>query len=540
MGILRVVDAAERLSVKDTSRGGRERIFSLCVEYHLECASCHAEPGRPCRTGKCVPYFRPAKMITVVERDPETQKEADKTYVIMPNEAYDAIHVKLEVEYKKYARNSQSKRQRKFFSLALEGTEYIYTANRYSAEGQFHIGADAIGVEDDSPTFEADDGGGDEPGRMVAVLQRAVIGESCEATARGTTVRAAEEAREAEEDEDDEDDDDEANVHQMAVSEVKRKRGGLWITPKEQRNLNRSSSSSTPRPRVDRRGKTYYPAERLHTLEATMLRANDFIKRIDSSHGLHLRLTGMDMLLRHGIALPPALREEWRTLKEAQQKFRLDCEKTKDNPIDVDDVGTDAAVVVEMECDLRSSRKRLRDDDDVRFVVQTGTHKLIYIASPHMPLRKCMRHFRRCVGEGPWRFRSAEGDAFVLDQTLDECGIEDGDILDAYVGDCAEDEELEEEDVEEEEEEDDEDLEEEDEEVEQDLEDREEDLDPPVPAWRAHLEAIKEELAIGPEVAAMVALHRALHEYGLAPKGASESLPAAVMRCVAESGIRAI
>jgi hypothetical protein len=298
MGILRVVDAAERLSVKDTSRGGRERTFSLCVEYHLECASCHAEPGRPCRTGKCVPYFRPAKMITVVERDPETRKEADKTYVIMPNEAYDAIHVKLEVEYKKYARNSQSKRQRKFFSLALEGTEYIYTANRYSAEGQFHIGADAIGVEDDSPTFEADDGSGDEPGRMVAVLQRAVIGESCEA--RGTTVR------EAEEDEDDEDDDDdEANVHQMAVSEVKRKRGGLWITPKEQRNLNRSSSSSaTPRPRVDRRGKTYYPAERLHTLEATMLRANDFIKRIDSTHGLHLRLTGMDMLLRHDIALP--------------------------------------------------------------------------------------------------------------------------------------------------------------------------------------------------------------------------------------------
>ena len=35
----------------------------------------------------------------------------------------------------------------------------------------------------------------------------------------------------------------------------------------------------------------------------------------------------------------------------------------------------------------------------------------------------------------------------------------------------------------------------------------------------------------------MAALKLALQEYGLAPKGADESLPAAVERCVAESGI---
>ena len=59
---------------------------------------------------------------------------------------------------------------------------------------------------------------------------------------------------------------------------------------------------------------------------------------------------------------------------------------------------------------------------------------------------------------------------------------------------------------------------------------------PAVP-WRAHLDAIKGDLGIASETGAMAAITQALREYDLSPKAAEESLPAAVARCVAGSGI---
>ena len=113
-----------------------------------------------------------------MERDPRTRAEEQKTYCLLPNKPYDALRVKLQVEYKGYARRSQTKLQRKFFQLQLEGTEYIYSANRFTAEGQLSISSDAIGVEDDSPTFEEEEGmandDSDEPGRMIATLSKAL------------------------------------------------------------------------------------------------------------------------------------------------------------------------------------------------------------------------------------------------------------------------------------------------------------------------------------------------------------------------------
>ena len=67
-----------------------------------------------------------------MERDPRTRAEEQKTYCLLPNKPYDALRVKLQVEYKGYARRSQTKLQRKFFQLQLEGTEYIYSANRFT------------------------------------------------------------------------------------------------------------------------------------------------------------------------------------------------------------------------------------------------------------------------------------------------------------------------------------------------------------------------------------------------------------------------
>ena len=72
-------------------------------------------------------------------------------------------------------------------------------------------------------------------------------------------------------------------------------RGGLWITPKEQHNFHRASNLSPsrpkPRPHRERGGTNYFPDRRLHTLEVTMLRVDDFIKRVDGSLAVEGRLS---------------------------------------------------------------------------------------------------------------------------------------------------------------------------------------------------------------------------------------------------------
>ena len=230
VGSTSVVRVDVRISVKQNARGGRERTFSLQINYHLDCKSCRGVAGQKCQTGNCTPYFRSATLITVMERDPRTRAEEQKTYCLLPNKPYDALRVKLQVEYKGYARRSQTKLQRKFFQLQLEGTEYIYSANRFTAEGQLSISSDAIGVEDDSPTFEEEEGmandDSDEPGRMIATLSKALT----ERTFMNRERRASrvlikddnddddqsmpsQQLKEEEEEEEEEEDDDDDNEH---------------------------------------------------------------------------------------------------------------------------------------------------------------------------------------------------------------------------------------------------------------------------------------------------------------------------------------
>jgi hypothetical protein len=326
VGSTSVVRVDVRISVKQNARGGRERTFSLQINYHLDCKSCRGVAGQKCQTGNCTPYFRSATLITVMERDPRTRAEEQKTYCLLPNKPYDALRVKLQVEYKGYARRSQTKLQRKFFQLQLEGTEYIYSANRFTAEGQLSISSDAIGVEDDSPTFEEEEGmandDSDEPGRMIATLSKALTERTFmnrERCASRVLIKddnddddqsmPSQQLKEEEEEEEEEEDDDDDNEHKedegeeeaevekhpLAISEVRRKRGGLWITPKEQHNFHRASNLSPsrpkPRPHRERGGTNYFPDRRLHTLQVTMLRVDDFIKRVDGSLAVEGRLS---------------------------------------------------------------------------------------------------------------------------------------------------------------------------------------------------------------------------------------------------------